>query len=151
MATSKFQDIRAAFKSLITARFATDAVTGVVVTHYPPMGNVTRQDRVWVGNIQVEQEPLSMGGTGRRVAETLTINLSVRAPNATGTDDTTYGEAEARAEAIFASIETALRNDSTVGGTVMFAQVESFESIPDNDGDGPIGVIEAVVTAEANL
>jgi hypothetical protein len=33
----------------------------------------------------------------------------------------------------------------------MYAELASFDSIPDNDSDGPVGTIEAVVMCEANI
>ena len=60
-------------------------------------------------------------------------------------------EVEAQAEAILASIETALRGDNTVGSAVMYAELDSFESIPDSDSDGLTCMIEAVITCQANL
>lgn len=148
--TSKFQDVRAALKTLITTRFTTDGVTGVDVFEYPPMGNTTREDMVWVGRIQVEQEGLTMGGTGRQVGETITIDLSVRAPRS-GADQDDMKLAEQRAEAIWASVENAIRNGSTVSSTVMFTEIDAFESIPDYDGEGAIGTIEATVIAMSNI
>jgi hypothetical protein len=91
-----------------------------------------------------------MGGAARQVDEELEVDLQIRAPRM-GSDVDTSGEAEARAEAILASIENALRADGTIGGTVLFAELASFESIPDNDADGPIGTIEATITCQANI
>lgn len=150
MASSKFQDIRAAFKTLVDARLTTQSVTGVEVFKTQPMGNVTREDMIWLGRISVDQEPLTMGGTGRQVAEDLELAFSVRAPRS-GSSQDEAAEGEARAEVLLSVIENALRADSTVGGTVMFAQVESFESIPDYDEAGFIGTIEGTITCQANL
>jgi hypothetical protein len=122
----------------------------VDVYGYPPVGNVTREDMVWLERIRSDQEPLSMGGAARQVDEELEVDLQIRAPRM-GSDVDTSGEAEARAEAILASIENALRADGTIGGTVLFAELASFESIPDNDADGPIGTIEATITCQANI
>lgn len=150
MATSKFQDIRAALKTLITTRFTTDSITSVDVFEYRPMGNATREDQVWFDRIRVDQEPLSMGGTSRLIAETITIDLVVTAPRV-GADQDDAKLAEQRAEAIWASIENALRNGSTVSSTVMFTDIDTFESILDYDELGAVGVIEASIVAEANL
>jgi hypothetical protein len=68
-----------------------------------------------------------------------------------GADQDDLKLAEQRAEAIFASVENALRNDSDVGDTLMFADIDSFESIPIVDTDGASGLIEAVVTGQANI
>ena len=151
MSTSKFQDVRAAFAALITARFIVDGVEDVSVWEYEPRpATVTREDQVWVGRIRVDQEPLSMGGANRKVDETLTIDLAVRAPRS-GADLDDQKLAEQRAETIFASVENAVRADGTVGGSVMFIQVDSFESVPMFDDLGAVGLIDAVFTAEANI
>ena len=151
MSTSSFQNVRAALAALIVARLTTDAVTGVTVFEYRPMGDIaTREDMVWIDRVRIDQEPLSMGGPSRLVDETVTLDLSVRAPRV-GADQDDMKLAEQRAELIWASIETALRNSSSVSSTVMFADIEAFESIPDYDELGAIGTIEATVTAVANL
>ena len=150
MASSKFQDVRANLNTLITARFTTDSITGVDVFEYGPTGNATREDQVWFGRITVDQEGLTMGGTSRVVGETLTIELSVRAPRSGGDQDD-MKLAEQRAEAIWASIENAIRNGSTVNSTVMFSEIVTFESIPDFDAEGAIGTIEASIVAESNI
>lgn len=150
MSSSKFQDIRAALVTAINSRFTTDAITDVVVTEYVPTGEVTREDRVWLERIRVIQQPLTMGGTGRAVGEDIEIDLRVWAPRS-GADLDDLKLAEQRAEAIFASIENALRNDSDVGNTLMFADIDSFESIPIVDTDGAAGMIEAVVTGQSNI
>lgn len=150
MSTSKFQDIRASLKTLVDSRLTTDGVTGVDVFAYPPVGDVAREDMVWFGRIASDQGPLTMGGTGRGVAETLDVDFHIRAPYH-GSDVATQGAADGRAETILASVENALRADSTVGGAVMFAEVTAFESIPDNDADGPIGTVEGTISVEVNL
>jgi len=150
LASSTFEIVRSALAALIVARLTADGVTDVVVGEYEPRGNVTREDRVWIGRARIDQEPLTMGGTSRLVAETVSLDVHVRAPRS-GADEDDQKLAEQRAELIFKSVEDGLRADPTVGGTLMFAQVESFESTPDYDESGAIGSIEAVVTAEANL
>ena len=148
--SSKFQDLRAALVSAINTRFTTDGITDVVVTEYTPTGEVSREDRVWLERIRVAQQPLTMGGTGRVIGEDIEIDLRVWAPRS-GADQDDLKLAEQRAEAIFASVENALRNDSDVGDTLMFADIDSFESIPIVDTDGASGLIEAVVTGQANI
>lgn len=150
MGTSTFQNLRAALATLITARFTTDAVTGVTVFQYPPSGTQAREDMVWFGRITVDQEPLTMGGTGRGVDELLTVDFRIAAPRNGGTQ-TEAAAAETRAETILASVENAVRADSTVGGTVMFAEVDTFESTPTFDELGFVGVIEGTISCQANL
>jgi len=150
MATSKFQNLRAALVTAISARLATDGVSDVEVFEYMPMGNATREDQIWLGRISVEQEPLSMGGTGRQVGETIRIDVSVRAPRY-GSDQDDMKAAEQRAEAMWGSVENALRNDSSVSSTVMFTDIDSFESIPDYDEHGAIGIIEATIVGMSNI
>ena len=150
MSTSKFQDVRAALKTLITTRFTTDGISDVDVFEYPPMGNTTREDQVWFGRISVEQEGLTMGGTSRVVGETIVLDVSVRAPRM-GADQDDMKLAEQRAEAIWASIENAVRNDSSVSSNVMFTEIDSFESIPDYDEQGAVGTVEASIVAMSNV
>jgi len=150
MASSVFQNVRAALAALIVARLATDGTTDVTVSEYEPRGEVSREDRVWISRIRIDQEPLAMGGVSRKVAETVSIDLSVWAPRS-GADLDDQKLAEQRAELIFASVENAVRADNTVSGTVMFADIESFESVPDYTEAGAEGRITAVITAEANL
>lgn len=150
MSTSKFQDVRAALKTLITTRFTTDGISDVEVFEYPPMGDATREDQVWFGRISVEQEGLTMGGTSRVVGETLVLDVSVRAPRS-GADQDDMKLAEQRAEAIWASVENAVRNDSSVDSNVMFTEIVSFESIPDYDGQGAIGTVVASIVAMSNI
>ena len=48
-------------------------------------------------------------------------------------------------------VENALRHAPSVSSTVMSAEVDSFESIPDYDEAGAIGTIEGTITCLANL
>lgn len=150
MSSSKFQDLRAALKTAVAARLTTDGVTDVDVFEYAPMQNATREDQIWFGRIRVEQEPLTMGGAGRAVGETISIDVSVRAPRS-GADQDDMKAAEQRAEAMWASVENALRADPDVSSTVMFTDIDSFESIPDYDADGAVGTIEATIVGMSNI
>lgn len=150
MATSRFQDLRTALVTRIIARLAADAVTGVRVLEYGPTGDTVREDLVWIGRIQVDQEPLSMGGASRMVDETLSLELHVRTPRH-GASQADMKKAEERSETVWASIENDLRASSSVGGAVMFIEVDSFESDPTFDELGAVGVIDATVTASANI
>lgn len=150
MATSRFQNLRAALKTVLVARLTTDGVTGVDVFEYEPRGDVVREDMIWFGRITVDQEPLTMGGTGHGISETLNVDFHIRAPR-NGADQETASEAEQRAEQILSVVENALRHAPSVSSTVMSAEVDSFESIPDYDEAGAIGTIEGTITCLANL
>lgn len=145
MATSKFQDLRAALVTLISP------ISDCTISAYPPYGNEwTNEDRVWVAGIRVNQQRLSMGDTGL-YDEDLEIDLVIYAPRFGGSQDE-WGEAEARAEAILAAVEADIRTDDTIGGTVLYAELSTFESRIDMTHEsGPVGFIEATVTATANL
>lgn len=148
--SSQFQNLRAALKTAVVAQLASDAVSGVDVFEYAPMGNATREDQVWFGRISVEQENLTMGGTGRVVGETITVDVSVRAPRS-GSDQDDMSLAEQRAETIWGSVETAVRSNATLLASIMDVQIDSFESIPDYDEQGAVGVIEASIVGMSNV
>lgn len=148
--TSRFRVLRAALKTAVVAQLVTDGTTSVDVFAYQPTGNVTREDMVWFGRITVEQDGLTMGGTGRQVGETISVDVSVRAP-VVGADQDDAAVAETRAETIFKSVENALRNDPDVASTVMFTEVDGFESVPDYDESGAVGTIEATIVGMSNV
>ncbi len=150
MATSRFQNLRVALAALIVTRLATDSTTDVTVTEYPPLGDYTREDRVWLAEISGTQEPYTMGSSGSR-QEILELDLIVYAPTFGGTSEEQQS-GEARAELIFASVENAVRTDITVSSTVYNIELASFTSSVDHlDEHGPIGFIEVVLTAESHL
>lgn len=150
MATSKFQDLRAALVSAINSRLTSQGVTGVTVTQFPPLGDVAFEDRIYLGRIRVDQEPLTMGGTARLVDEDIEVDLFIEAVKPGG-DVTDMSEMEQRAEVMLGVVENALRADSDVGSTVLFGELASFELIPVT-GDGRVGVtIEAVISAMSNI
>lgn len=145
---SKYQDLRAGLVSLITARLATDGVTDVVVTEYAPLAP-TREDRIWLGEIRGRQEPYTQGAAGLRKEE-LEVELEVYAPY-WGNAEADQSAAEQRSELIFASVENAVRADITVGGVVYNIELDSFTSKVEPDDDGPVGVVEATLVAEAHI
>jgi hypothetical protein len=150
VSSSKFQDIRTALVTLINARLTTQSITGVVVTDFPPLGEVSFDDRIYLGRIRVDQEPLGMGGASRLVDEEIEVELFVVASKPGGDNDD-MKLCEERAEVIFSAVENGLRASSSVSSTVMFADVAAFESVP-FASDNRVGVmIEATVTATANL
>ena len=150
MASSKFQDLRAALVTAITARLTTQSITGVVVTAFPPLGDAAVSDRIYMGRIRVTQEPLTMGGTGRQVGEDIEVDLFVEAP-VRGGDNDDLSVAESRAETILSAVENALRADSDVNSTLMFAEVSTFEVIPNVTSEWVGVTVEAVVTGQANI
>jgi hypothetical protein len=148
--SSKFQDVRTALVTQIVARLASQSITGVKVTDFPPLGEVAFDDRIYLGRIRVDQEPLGMGGANRLVDEDITVELFVVASKPGGDNDDMKA-CEERAETIFSAVENGLRASSSVSSTVMFAEVAAFESVP-FASDGRVGVIiEATVTATANV
>ncbi len=151
MATSRFQNLRVALAALIVTRLATDSTTDVTVTEYPPLGDYTREDRVWLAEISGTQEPYTMGGSSGSRQEILEIELRVYAPTFGGTSEEQQS-GEARAGLIFASVENAVRTDITVSSTVYNIELASFTSFVDQvDEHGPFGFIEVVLTAESHL
>lgn len=142
MATSSFQNVRAALLTLISP------ISDCVITAYPPQGDeLTVEDRVWISEIRVRQEKLAFGGARD---EDLELDLVVYAPRF-GFGQQESGEAEQRAEVILAAIEADLRSDPTIGGTVMTSDIDSFTSTWSAHESGPIAVVELTITAEANL
>lgn len=150
MASSKFQDLRAALVTAINARLVTQSITNVIVTQFPSLGESVISDRIFLGRIRVNQEPLSMGGASRQVAEDIEIDLFVEAW-AAGGDLDDLSAAEARAETLLSAVENALRADSDVGGTLMFAELSSFEVVPVPTADRVGVTVEAVITGQANI
>ncbi len=151
MVTSRFQNLRVALAALIVTRLATDSTTDVTVTEYPPLGDYTREDRVWLSEISGTQEPYTMGGSSGSRQEILEIELRVYAPTHGGTSEE-QSSGEARAELIYASVENAVRTDITVSSTVYNIELASFKSFVDQvDEHGPLGYIEVTLTAESHL
>jgi hypothetical protein len=150
VASSKFQDLRAALVTAINTRLTTQSITGVIVTAFPPLGDAALSDRIYMGRIRVNQEPLTMGGTGRAVGEDIEVDLFVEAPHRGGDNDD-LTTAEARAETILSAVENALRTDSDVGNTLMFAEVDNFEVVPNVTAEWVGVTIEAVITGQANI
>ncbi len=150
MVTSRLTALRIALAADIVSQLATDVTTDVTVTEYKPLGDYSREDRVWLAKIIGDQEPFTMGPSGFR-QEILEVELVVVAPTFGGTSEE-QASGEARAETIFASVENAVRGDITVSGTVYNIELSSFESDVDViDEHGPAGYITATLTAESHL
>ncbi len=150
MATSRLTSLRVALAADIVSQLSTDGTSDVTVGEYPPLGDYSREGRVWLAEISGTQEPYTIGASGLR-QEVLEIELRVYAPTFGGTAEE-QSTGEARAELIFASVENAVRGDITVGSTVYNIELDSFTSQVDRvDEHGPIGYIEATLTAESHL
>lgn len=150
MATSRFQNLRAALASDIGDQLSTDGVTDVTVTEYPPLGDYAREDRVYLTEIRARQEPYTQGSSGVRMEE-LEIDFVIEAPILGGTVEE-YQDGETRAETILGSVETAVRNDITVSSTVFNIELDSFtSSIAHLDELGPFGWVEGTFVAEAHI
>jgi len=148
MATyTSFEDTRTAFAAVIVAQLATDGVTGVDVFAHKPVGEQTREDKVWIGNIRFSQEPLTYGN----YEESLDIDVVVVAPTHGGSTDE-QNEGERRAETIFDSIMKSVRDDITIGAAGFNVELTQAESSDDYaDGDGPVGYITATFTSVSHL
>lgn len=151
MATSRLTALRGELVTQITAQLVTDGTTDVTVTAYPPLGDYSREDRVWLEEIRGNQEPYTMGGSSGFREETLEVDLRVVAPTHGGSsEEQTAGED--RAELIFASVENCARGDITVNNTVFNIELDRFVSHIDQvDEKGPVGYIEATLIAESHL
>ncbi len=150
MATSRLTALRTALVTDIVSQLSTDGTSDVTVTEYPPLGDFSREDRVWLAEISGTQEPYTMGSSGNR-QELLEVDLRVYAPTFGGTSEE-QSSGETRAETVFASVENAVRGDITVGSTVYNIELDSFtSSVGMVDGSGPAGYIEATLTAESHL
>ena len=151
MATSRFQNLRAAITTAITSRLTTDGVSGVTVTQYPPLGDYAREDRVFLTEIRSRQEPMTQGGTSGKRLEELEVDFIIQTPVHGGSVEE-YADGETRAETILASVETAVRNDPTVSATVFNIELAEFtSSIQHLDEDGPYGWVEGTFEAEAHI
>lgn len=149
MATSRFENLRAALASAFTTQLASDSVTGVTVRKYRPVTR-DREAQVWVGNIRGEQEPYTQGGADGTRAEEMEVDVIVACPTH-GSSVEEFETVEQKAEAVMASIETAVRSDITVGSTVFNIEFAAYETNHTLDDQGAWGIVEITLTAEAHL
>ena len=150
MATSRLTTLRVALAADIASQLSTDGTSDVTVTEYPPLGDYSREDRVWLAEISGTQEPYTIGASGLR-QELLEVELRVYAPTFGGTSEE-QSSGETRAELIFASVENAVRGDITVGSTVYNIELDSFTSqVNVVEEQGPVGYVEATLTVESHL
>lgn len=147
MATSRFENLRAALATLITTQLASDAITGVQVWKYQPTTK-ERVDVLWLGDISGEQEPYTQSGGFRQ--ETIEIDVAIRCPTF-GDTPAEFATVEQRAEAVMASVEKAVRNDMTVGSTVYNIEFSAYETNHTFDDQGAVGVVEITLVAEAHI
>lgn len=147
MATrTKFQDVRAALASAISTQLTTDGVTADV-TEYPPLGDYSREDRVYIGAIGFSQEPYTYDS----YSETMEVDVFVMCPTHGGSVEE-YADGEQRAEAIFDSILATLRTDITISSNAFNVELGESESRIDViDDKGPWGVIEASFLVESHI
>lgn len=150
MATSRLTTLRVALAADIASQLSTDGTSDVTVTEYPPLGDYSREDRVWLAEISGTQKPYTIGASGLR-QEVLEVELRVYAPTFGGTSEE-QSSGETRAELIFASVENAVRGDITVGSTVYNIELDSFTSqVNVVEEQGPVGYVEATLTVESHL
>lgn len=147
MATSRFENLRAGLATAFTTQLGSDGLSSVKVHKYRPV-NTTREHIVYVGNISGSQEPFTQSD-GFRLEE-MDVEVAVRCPTF-GTTTDEFATVEQVAESVMASIEKAVRNDITVGGVVFNVEFSSYETDHTFDGDGAVGVVDIVLTAEAHI
>ena len=143
--------LRSNLNTQIAARIGTDGLTGVSTFEFPPGDEAPQTDLVYLGDISVDQDHLTMGGPGtEKRNEILSVEGFVwtRTP---GAGDTTAATAEDRALTIFASIEKELRADPTVNGGVFHAEIGTVESRPGVDTKGRFTILEFTVNAQSHL
>jgi len=153
MATSAVRAVLVALESAIDSQLSTDGVTGVATHRYEPTGDErTRTDWVAFLSVSFEQEPMTQGGTAGIRMETLTVDAEVRAYKSGGTLDD-KDDALNRAETIFASVETAVRDDPNLDSSngIFNVEVARGETTVTADDQGAYCVLEFEVEAEAHL
>lgn len=142
---TKFQDVRAALKTAITAQLTDDGVDAEYSNH-PPLGDHVGEDRVYLGEVRFAQEPY----TGGFYEESIEVDLFVDAWVSGGTNDEA-DEAEAAAETIFDSILETLRTDITIGSTVFNVELGGSESKVIPVDQWVVGRVEATLEIEAHI
>lgn len=148
MATSQIGVVRAQIVSSWTARLATDGITGVTVTGFDPGDEATKQDRAHIAEMRSSQQLLTMGAGTR--SEDLDIDgvIWILKP---GAGQTISKNAEDRALAVFASLENALRADTSLSSVFLFGEVAELRSNMMATPDGILCVAEFTVSGTINL
>lgn len=143
---TKHEDVRGELKTDIEAQLSTDGLTAVF-TKYPPVGDYSREDRVWLGEINFSQEPYTYGN----YQELIDVDFVVDCPTSGGSQDE-WEEGAQRAEAILDSILAALRSDITINATVFNVELGESSSVMSSiDENGPHGRIEGTLNLEAHV
>lgn len=147
MATrTKHEDVRGQLETDITGQWTTDGVTAVF-TKFPPIGDYSREDRMWLGAVNFSQEPHTYGN----YAEFIDVDFVIACPASGGSQDE-WEDGAGRAETILDSVLAILRTDITINGTVFNVELGESESPVDQiDEHGPIGVIQGTLNMEAHL
>lgn len=142
---TRFQDIRAALNTALTAQFTTDGVT-VAYSNHPPLGDYTTENRVYLHEIRFSQEP----HTYSSYVEDIEADVFVETWVSGGSNDEA-DEAEQAAETIFDSILEAIRTDITVGATVFNVELGESDSKIVPVDQYVRCVIEATLNIEAHI
>lgn len=117
---------RAALKAAVVTQLVTDGVAGVDVRLFPPVGTVVKQSRLFFDTARPDQEHFAHGGSRMENIE-LDGNITVLV---SGVSETEQTQAEDRALAILASLETVLVADDDLGGAVWHAELVDYEIAP---------------------
>ena len=115
-ATTTIPALRAALKTALEAR---SGLAGVQVSHGVP--RAIARESIMLGDVDFTQQAVSARGTGqhsRRENYTLALHIWV---DSQGNDQKATSD---RAFALMAEIESQLRTDPSVSGTVHVAQIE---------------------------
>src|SRR5438128_122383 len=115
MATSTIPAMKAALRTQLAGRVG---LNGVQISYGYP-GPVAETEYLWLADVKGEQKAATIGTRARDERYTLTV--VVYAQNSDPRDSQTPTE---RAFALMAEIESQLRTDPTVNGTVLVAQIE---------------------------
>lgn len=140
---------KAALVSMMTTALSAQSVR----VFYGHPGFIPDGDIVAVTNVIGEQEPGPLRAAPATREETLRLIVVVSCYRGGGTG--AQQAATERAFALLALVESAIRTDVTLGGTVRMAQVESFELDEPDDPDilakGRVAEISVVVRASQRV
>lgn len=147
MATNtKFEDVRGALETDITGQLSTDGISAVF-SKFPPIGDYSREDRVWLGEVRFSQEPHTFGN----YQELIDVDFVIDCPASGGSQDE-WEDGSTRAESILDSMLTILRSDITINSTVFNVELGPTEQPVDVvDEHGPHGVIRGTLSMEAHV
>lgn len=144
--TSRVSLLRVTLVNDIIARLATDAVTGVTVSAFQ-VPNMTREDHVFLGGVEAVQTDMTYSFR----EENFDVDGAVWIPRM-GSNPVDAYNVEARALEVFASVEKALRDDSTLDGVIFDAEIASYETNIQWFDDGWVaGVVSFTINVEAHL